>query len=265
MEADVKQTAAVYGRSLAAHFRSIVEYPADFWVMAVSGSSWQVLQFAFLSVMFGHIDSIAGWGYHEMLVLAGFLSLTNAATELFWDGIWGIPDQVVEGGMDYRILRPAPVAVQLAAGHVGMQGFGAATLGLAMLVYGWIGAELSPMLIPLAFALFLCAAALEAAILTITNCANFWIKGRMPVVAFMTMSIQDETLRYPLTVLPAAVRLTLTFVLPIAFANFIPAAILTGRLDGWWLITPPLAAVITVALAALTMRSGLRAYDSAGH
>jgi ABC-2 type transport system permease protein len=33
--------AAVYRRSIGAYLRSIAEYPADFWVMALAGTTWQ--------------------------------------------------------------------------------------------------------------------------------------------------------------------------------------------------------------------------------
>ncbi|RRS00700.1 ABC transporter permease [Glycomyces terrestris] len=255
----------VYRRSIGAYIRSITEYPADFWVMAVSGTFWQIMLFAFLGILFGNVSSVDGWSYHEMLVLAGFLATGWSLTALVWDGIWEIGKMIVQGDLDYRITRPAPVIVQIGANHVGMQVFGEATLGLVMIGIGWHGAGLSLSAVPLGVFLLLCAIVIQCALLTLGNAANFWMKGRTPVVAFMLTELQNEGMRFPLTIFPAAVRLILTFGLPFAFASFVPAQILTGRLDPWWIAAPPVAAIASAAVAVWVFRLGLRAYDSAGH
>lgn len=267
MEADrhMRHSLAVYRRSLVAHFRSMAEYPADFWVMAVTGTLWNVFTFAFLSILFANVNAIGGWAYHEMLMLAGFLAVAASSTALVWDGMWEVGRRVVDGDIDYRITRPASVALQVASAHVGMQAFGEVGVGLAMFVYGWIGAGISPALIPAALLLLASAIAIQIALLTCTNATNFWIKGHTPVVAFVVVDLQHELLRFPLSIYPIAVRLALTFVLPLAFASFIPVQIITGRTTDWWLIGPPLVAVAAVAFSAWVFRAGLRAYDSAGH
>lgn len=263
--ARMRHAGGVYRRSIGAYLRSIAEYPADFWVMAVSGTFWQIILFAFLSILFDNVNAIAGWGYHEMLVLAGFLAVSWGSTALLWDGIWDTGKLIVEGDMDYRITRPAPVLVQVASKHVGMQVFGEVTLGLVMITVGWIGAGLSLAAIPVALFLLACAAVIQASLLTVANAANFWIKGRTPVIAFMLAELQNEAMRFPLTIFPAAVRIAFTFGLPLAFASFIPVQILTGRLDPWWLAAPPVAAAACAAIAVGVFKAGVRAYDSAGH
>ncbi|GAB4002403.1 hypothetical protein GCM10029992_40520 [Glycomyces albus] len=60
-------------------------------------------------------------------------------------------------------------------------------------------------------------------------------------------------------------RALLTFAIPLAFASFVPVEILNGRASAWWLLGPPVAAVLLVALTLCIFRAGLRSYDSAGH
>lgn len=262
---DAVHAGGVYRRSIGAYLRTIAEYPADFWVMAIAGCFWQVMSFSFLSILFRNVNAVQGWDYHQMLLLAGFVSIPFGATALLWDGIWDTGKLIVEGDLDYRITRPAPVLVQVGSKHVGMQVFGEVSLGLGMLVYGWIGSGLSLAAVPVGVFLLLCGTVIQAALLTIANAANFWMQGRTPVVAFMLTEIQNESMRFPLTIFPVAVRLALTFALPLAFASFIPVQILTGKTDPWWLIAPPIAAAVTALIAVLVFRAGLKAYDSAGH
>jgi ABC-2 type transport system permease protein len=261
----LRHTAAVYGRAITAHIRSTLEYPADFWVMTSAGGLWQLLQFAFITVLFGNISAIAGWGYHEMLILAGFLGVSGGATAIFWDGIWNTPKMVLSGDLDYRITRPAPVLVQVGSSHLGMQSFGEVTLSVAMLAYGWVGAGLGFAEIPLALFLLVCAFVFQCGTLTATCAINFWLKGYQPVFAWIQQDLQGQTMRFPLDVYPKVVHRALTWVLPFAFASFIPVQVLIGRLDLWWFLGTPAVAVITVAIAVLAYRAGLRNYDSAGH
>ena len=258
-------SAAVYGRAIFAHVRSALEYPADFWVMASAGGLWQVLQFAFITVLFGSVTSVGGWGYHEMLILAGFLSLSTAGTAVFWDGIWSTPTQVLKGELDYRIVRPTPVVLQVAATHIGMQAFGELTLGVAMVTFGWIGAGIALHLLPLALLMLLCAFVIQCALFTVMSSVNFWLKAHFPVFTWITNDVQREVMRFPLGIYPALVRIVATFALPFAFASFIPVQILTGRLPVWWAIGTLGAAVATVVIAGIVFRAGLRSYDSAGH
>jgi ABC-2 type transport system permease protein len=256
---------AIYRRSLLAQIRSVFEYPADLWVMASAGAMWNVLQIAFLTVLFANVPDVAGWGFHEMLLLSGLLSVAGGANALFADGVWSTGSFVVEGDIDYRITRPAPVVVQVASSHLGLQSFGEVVLGLAMFGYGWFGAGLGLVWLPVGALALACASIIQCALVTALCAVNFWVKGPMSIFAFLMIDLQGQSMRLPLGLFPVAVRIVTLFVVPIAFVNFVPVAVLTGHMDAWWLIGTPLTAVASLLLAAGVYRLGLRSYDSAGH
>lgn len=263
----MRHAVAVYWRSLRAHFQSMMEYPGDFWIMAGAGALSQVVGFGFLSVLFSRIDGVDGWGFHEMLMLSGFMAVCLGLVELGWDGVWTVSRMVVVGDLDYRITRPVPVTVQIASSAIGMQAFGNFTAGLAMAVYGWIGAGIGfhPLTLALGLLLFASAVASQIAFTTILNCLGFWIKGRQGSFAYAAIELQSAVGRFPLQIYPVAIRLAVTFGLPFAFVNYIPVQILTGRLPALWVLAPPLVAAALLALTAFVVRRGLRAYESAGH
>lgn len=256
---------AIYWRSLAAQIRSVFEYPADFWVMASAGAIWNILQFAFLAVLFATVPDVAGWGFHEMLLLSGLLSVAGGANALFADGVWSTGSFVIKGDIDYRITRPAPVVVQVASSHLGLQAFGEILLGLAMFGYGWFGAGLGLAWLPIGVLALVCAGIIQCALVTALCAVNFWVKGPMSIFAFLMIDLQGNSMRLPLGIFPVAVRIVALFVVPVAFVNFVPIAVMTGHLSGWWLIGTPLTALVSLLLAAGVYRLGLRAYDSAGH
>jgi ABC-2 type transport system permease protein len=76
-------------------------------------------------------------------------------------------------------------------------------------------------------------------------------------------------LQYPPTVFAKELVRGVTFVLPLAFVNWLPALYVLGRpypldLPSWTAFAPPLAAVGCCALAGLAWRAGLRTYRSTG-
>lgn len=255
----------VYWRGLQAQIRAITEYPADFWVMASSGAMWNFLQFAFLSVLFATVPDVAGWTYHEMLLLSGLLTVSVGSTALLCDGVWSTGQMVLKGDIDYRITRPAPVVVQIATTHIGMQGFGEVSFGLVMIGYAWIGGGFSLAALPIALLALVCACVLECALMTIFCAVNFWIKGPMSNFAFMFVDLQSNAMRMPLALFPVAVKAVTYFVIPVAFVNFVPVAVLTGQVGPWWLIGTPLASAASLFGAVGVYRLGLRSYDSSGH
>jgi ABC-2 type transport system permease protein len=263
--AAARHAGGVYWRSLVAQIRAITEYPADFWVMASAGVMWNVLQFAFLTVLFAAVPDVAGWRYHEMLMLSGLLTVAAGSTALLCDGVWSTGTYVLKGEIDYRITRPAPVVVQVATSHIGMQGFGEVGFGLVMVAYGWIGAGMGLAAVPVGVLGLACAIVIECALITVMCAVNFWLKGNNSIFAFVLIDLQHNAMTMPLALFPAAVKIVTMFVVPVAFVNFVPVAVLTGHLGSWWLVGPPLTAAASVLLAAGLYRLGLRSYDSSGH
>ncbi|WP_168801668.1 ABC transporter permease [Glycomyces buryatensis] len=261
----MKRTSSTYTRLIAAQFRAITEYPADFWTMSAVVVIQQIVQVSFIAVVFANVSSIGGWGFHEMLMLIGFMVLADALTEIGWDGIWQVASEIVSGQLDYLMTRPAPVMMQVGASAIGMQAGANLTTGSIMLVVGWTGAGISPAYIPAAVLLYLCAVVVQLTIISMLCCASFWLKGPTVVFAFLGAQVQENVTRFPLNIYPKLVRNTMIWVIPFAFVNFIPVQILTGELPLSWLAIPPLVAAALFGLTVLVARSGLKRYESAGH
>jgi ABC-2 type transport system permease protein len=74
---------------------------------------------------------------------------------------------------------------------------------------------------------------------------------------------------YPLNILPVSPRALLTFVLPIGFIAYLPAAVLTGRVAGsgvpaWLAYCSPAAGLLLYLGARLAWVWALRRYESVG-
>jgi ABC-2 type transport system permease protein len=72
-----------------------------------------------------------------------------------------------------------------------------------------------------------------------------------------------EAGRWPVGIYPRWLRLTLTFVVPVAFAVTVPSQAIVGRLDGATLAGAIALAVALLAASRWFWRRGLRQYSGA--
>ena len=75
--------------------------------------------------------------------------------------------------------------------------------------------------------------------------------------------------QYPLTIFPREVVKALTFLVPVAFVNWYPCLYLLDRPDpfglpSWFAVLSPVVAALTLVVAGLAWRTGVRHYTSTG-
>jgi ABC-2 type transport system permease protein len=256
----------MYRRSLGAHFRSLLEYETDFWVLVVAGTMFQVLNLLFLSAVFNHVPSLNGWTYPESVLLMGMWAIIAGLSPLLFEGVWGLTWRINQGELDYSLVRPMPVAAQIFSSTIGLHGIGDVVTGAAMI--GWALANVdvawTPLKMLVSLVLFASAGAIHLSIVTVTNSVSFWIPGRHPFIA-VTVHTFEDMVKYPLTIYGFGLRAVYTVVVPFAFVTFFPVSWLLGRAGGWVGLLTPLVAVYCIWLARNIFRRGLRRYESAGH
>ena len=108
----------------------------------------------------------------------------------------------------------------------------------------------------------------EAAIQTAVSAIAFRLTVGLPWLVWVD-SLTSTFGSYPLKVLPVAARSILTFVLPVAFIAYLPAAVITGRVagsgvPGWLAFASPAAGLVLFAAARVLWNSALRRYESIG-
>lgn len=260
------RTMHIYFRILGAHLRSTLEYEADFWIMIVAGVLFQVLNLLFLSAVFSHVQTINGWTYAECVLITAVYGIIAGLSPLFLEGMWNLSWRVMQGQLDYPLVRPAPVPAQVMGSGIGLHGIGDVLTGGALLVWALVNLDVAWSIgtVLIGLLLFVSAAAIHLSLVTITNLAVFWIPGDHPFIAIAVHNTEDM-IRYPLSIYGWGIRLAFTVFVPFAFVTYFPVSWLLGREHGWvgWLT--PLVAIYCVWLARTIFRRGLLRYDSAGN
>jgi ABC-2 type transport system permease protein len=100
------------------------------------------------------------------------------------------------------------------------------------------------------------------------SCIQFWTVDSTEFSNAFTYGGNTIT-QYPMTIFPRELLKGLTFVVPLAFVNWYPCLYLLDRPDpfgmpSWFAVLSPVAAALTLLVAGLVWRSGVRHYTSTG-
>nr|BFD84593.1 ABC transporter permease [Streptomyces sp. Xyl84] len=259
-----------YRMIAAMWLRSTMAYRASFVMTTFGNFAATALDFVAILLMFSRVDALGGYSLPEIAFLYGLSGTSFGLADLAIGSMDRLGRRVRDGTLDTLLVRPAPVLAQVAADRFALRRLGRVTQGLLVLGYAlgtldlhWTAAKvlLMPVMVLSGCAIF---------------CAVFVAGAAFQFVAQDASEVQNAftyggttLLEYPPTVFGRELVRGVTFVLPLAFVNWVPAAYVLERpyplgLPWWTAFTPPLVAVACCALAGLAWRGGLRSYRSTG-
>ncbi|MER8028522.1 ABC transporter permease [Streptomyces bauhiniae] len=250
--------------------RSTMAYRVSFVMNTLGNFAATFLDFVTIMLMFSRVDSLAGWSLPEVAFLYGLSAVAFGMADLLIGSMDRLGRRVRDGTLDTLLVRPAPVLAQVAADRFALRRLGRVTQGA--LVLGWSLSRLDVDWTPLKLLLMPVMVVGGCGIF----CAVFVAGAAFQFLAQDASEVQNAftyggttLLQYPPAVFTVELVRGVTFVLPLAFVNWVPAAYVLGRpyplgLPGWTAFVSPLVALACCALAGLAWRAGLRSYRSTG-
>ncbi|MEV7034050.1 ABC transporter permease [Streptomyces sp. NPDC093272] len=250
--------------------RSSLTYRTSFVLTMLGNLTVTGLDFATILLMFTQVDRLGGWSMPEVALLYGLSTTAFGLADLVFGSMDVLGARIRDGSFDILLVRPAPVLAQLGADRFALRRLGRVVQGALVLGYAlaavpveWTAAKV--LLVPVTV--------ISGAVIF---CALFLVGATFQFVAQDAAEVENAftyggttLLQYPPTVFGRDFVRGVTFLLPLAFVNWIPAAHLLGRpyplrLPEWTVWSPPLVAVVCCALSGLAWRAGLRSYRSTG-
>jgi ABC-2 type transport system permease protein len=250
--------------------RSSMTYRTSF-VLTVCGNLLVTgLDFVGILLMFSQVDSLGGWTLPEIAFLYGLSVTAFGGADLVLGSMDVLGARIRDGSFDTLLVRPAPVLAQIGADHFALRRLGRIVQGA--LVLGWALVSLDVdwnagkvLLMPVML--------VSGAVIF---CAVFVAGAAFQIFAQDAAEVQNAftyggttLLQYPPTVFGKDLVRGATFVLPLAFVNWVPACYVLGRpypleLPRWAAFASPLVALVCCGLAGLAWRAGLGSYRSTG-
>lgn len=252
------------------NFQARLVYRLDFVSAVIMGIVWQSSVLVFVGVVLTRFPGIGGWDSGGVLLIAAIRLLSHGIQTAIFSPLWFVGDMTLEGLIDVYLVRPMPVYRQVLLERFPINALGDFAGGL--LIFGLALARLhldwTPGRIGYLVAAVIGGVLVEAAIATLLASLSLRVAiGRAPYQWLDSML--GSFGNYPLRVLPVPARVVLTFVIPIAFIGYLPAAVLTGRTGSagappWLAWGAPLVGVALYIGARVGWHISLRRYASGG-
>ncbi|MEU2081517.1 ABC transporter permease [Streptomyces albus] len=260
-----------YGFIAAMWIRSSWAYRASFWMMLAANFATTALDFAAIMLMFSQVDALGGFSLPEVAFLYGTACVAFGLADLILGTAERVGRRVRDGTMDVLLTRPVPVLSQVAADRFALRRLGRILQGT--LVLGWALTRLeldwTAGRVALLISMLLCGGVIFGCLFVVGGAFQFWAQDAAEVQNAFTYG-GTTVLQYPPTVFGKELVRGVTFVVPLAFVNWLPALRMLGRddplgLPGWADLAAPAVALVCCLVAGLVWRAGLRAYRSTGN
>ena len=250
---------------------SALQYRADFAMTAVGAIFYEAVSLAFVGVIVYAFGSIGGWSLTEVAFVYGIRSMGHALHSLVSGQLWSTDDVVRQGEFDRYLVRPVNPLLQLLTRRFQVSAVGDIVFGICVLTVTAVATSISWSVAWVAYLLaaVVGSALVESAVMLAIASLAFRLLAASPILG-VADSVFVTFGPYPLSVLPRTVSYLLTFVLPLAFAAFFPAAILLHRTDDlfvplWLAAASPAVGVLVYVAAVAFFHRQMRAYSSPGH
>ena len=241
-----------------------LQYRANFAIQLFQSAIALGTGLAVLGLVFSQTPELNGWSQPELLAVFGVHILMGGIIGTFIQpNMIRLMNDVRQGTLDFVLTKPEDAQVLVSVREVRIWQVVDAVVGIIVLAiavgqlqvgFGFGQAAL------FAVALVLGGVTIYCFWLILTVGA-FWVVRMDQIVELFEGLYQSG--RWPVTIYPGWLRISLTFLVPIAFAVTVPAEALTSRLTPE---TVALAAGFAIALFAFTRwwwRFGLRRYSGA--
>lgn len=262
-----------YWRSLgsfwATSLSTELEYPANFWIEALSVLGNLAGSVFVLGLLFGGPErqssaNLGGWSWDEALVVLGLYTVLDGfTTSLLQPNLSRIVGHVQNGSLDFVLLKPLDSQFWLSTRMISPWGLPGILAGFGLC--GWAaaraGASWNPLGLLLSAALLAASAVILYSLWFVLAALSIWF-----VKVWNATEVLRYTLvagRYPVSAYPQALRLVFTFVLPVAFLTTVPAEAVLGRGEPLWAVGGLAMALATFVASRWFWRYALRHYTSA--
>lgn len=241
-----------------------LEYRANFFVQGFQAVLSLLVALGGLQIVFAQTDTLGSWQPAELLALVGVYQIVGGIIQTVINpSMQRFMEDVRKGTLDFALTKPADSQLLVSVREFRIWRLIDILLGLGVLIVALVrlGTQVGVSQALLFGAALLCGSAIVYSFWLILATFSFWfVRVENILVIFRSMY---QAGRWPVGIYPRWLRVTLTFIVPVAFAVTIPAEGLVGRLDIAALLQAVGLAFALLLVSRLFWRFGLRAYSGA--
>jgi len=259
-----------YLHTLTLLIRQRMAFRVNYYLMTLSVLIKEAAAIALIGVILQKFHAVAGWTIWEIGVLYSLMAFANRGFYTFCAGVLRIGHMVESGELDQFLVTPRNPLFLVSARYAcaWRMLYNCATLLILAFCSSKAGVEFSPGNIAL-FAVFaVSAVAIHFAIYLVLATVALWT-FRVSAMQELLYQVIFEYLRYPIQIYGVVGAFLLTWLIPLAFINYYPAATLLAKTNDVFIgpslgYAAPLVAALLLFAAYRFWNFGLAYYKSSG-
>jgi viologen exporter family transport system permease protein len=241
-----------------------LQYRANFWLQILQSAIAVGTGLAVLALVFSQTKALNGWTGPDLLAVMGVHILMGGFIGAFVTPNMGrLRDDIRQGTLDFVLTKPDDIQLLSSMREIRIWQAVDVVVGSVILAtaISQLGRSIG-LLDALAFGV--------AIIVGFLMIYCFWLV--LTTVAFWIVRVDEihelfegvyQSGRWPVTIYPGWLRISLTFIVPIAFAVTVPAQALTGRLTLETLLLAVAFGIVLLIVTRRFFRFGLTRYSGA--
>lgn len=261
---NIRRYMHLYRVFLSQNLKEDMIYRSNFITLVVMDIGFVSISIILFKIIFSHVTSIAGWTFHQSVILIGSVGIIREMAYLtFRRGFLELGNHVRKGTFDAFMTRPIAPNIHLAFRHISVsESFGEAITGVVLVIYGilhmnnWAWTS-----IPLYAIFLLNSLFIYYGFSLLINSIVFWVikTQELNTIVYFFM----ETSRYPGDIYRGIGKFIFTFIIPIGIIATMPASVLTGRMTWNSALLALFVGAAFLSVGLLVWRKSIEHYSSA--
>lgn len=217
-------------------------------------------------VIYGNIESLAGWSRAEMMFLIGFGLLSNQMliAFVFADNTRDLPDKIRNGYVDVVLLKPIHSLYFLTLGKITTSSLIPALMGAYLMGYAFIqGASTSVPQVVFGTVLFFCSLVTSYSISVIITSLAFRFPSTSQLSWLGFTLITNFTTRPHEMFAMLPLRIIFYYIIPVVLVASVPAYVFVREMNWWYVLWGVFYAILLLWLTITIWNRMIRYYSSA--
>ncbi len=257
-----------YVSLVATYFRlaaqNELEYRVNFWFNLMQSLMELGLAFVGLTVIFSHTDNLGGWQAAELIALVGVYFLMGGVVRTFIrPAMTRFFEDIRKGTLDFTLTKPVDSQVLVSIQKVEIWRLVDVFIAIPIFTLAIIrmGSHIGLFEILTFVGSLFSGMAIIYSFLLLLSTTAFWFV-RVENIQEIFVSLWQAG-RWPIGIYPFWLRVTLTFLVPVAFATTVPASAISGRITTTTFVGSVALAAALLLLSRWFWRLGIRFYSGA--
>lgn len=247
-----------------------MQYRTSFILDCAGSFAITFVDFLVIAVVFHNVTALAGWSLAEVAFFYGLSCTAFGLADFISGHMNDFHLTIRDGTFDTILVRPVGSLLQALSADLAVRKLGklAQALTVGAVATAHLSIPWNPGRALVLVVSVVCGTAIFVSILVAGAATAVWTVDTSEATNSFTYGGNQLT-TYPLNLYSRWLRRFMAFVIPLAFVTWFPSLYILDKPDplgfpAWVRFTGPLAAAVSVAVAAVIWRTAVRHYRSTG-